>query len=147
MANTKDELKDALKQAMRDKDAQRRDVLRQLTSAIKQVEIDDQKELDEAETIAVLNKQAKQRRESIDELSDAGRDIAQEAYELALIQEFLPEQLSPEKIREMASAIIAETGAESPKDMGKVMGKLQPQVKGRADGKEVASIVRELLSQ
>ena len=148
MNHPKDLLNDALKEAMKNKDAQRRDALRLLTSAIKQVEIDSRKEVSPDEALDILQKEAKKRRESITELQSAsGREdqLLQEQYELALLEEFLPKQLSPDEIKALAQAAIAQSGATSAKEMGKIMGILQAQVKGRADGKLVNQIVRELL--
>lgn len=140
-------INDALKEAMKNKDAARRDVLRNLTSAFKQVEIDTRKELSGEDALAVLQKEAKKRRESIDEAVKAGRDeiAASERFELTLIEEFLPTQLSADEIRAIAQEIIASVGATSGKDKAKVMGPLMSRVKGVADGKLVNQIVAELL--
>lgn len=145
MAEYMDRLNTALKEAMKSKDKQRRDAIRLLTSAIKQVQIDERKDLSTDEEQNVLIKEAKKRRESIEELESAGRDASEKQYELDVITGFLPEQMSRDEIEAAAKAAIAETGAETVKDMGKVMGKLSMQVKGRADGKLVSTIVRELL--
>lgn len=148
MSHPKDLLNDALKEAMKNKDSQRRDALRLLTSAIKQVEIDTRRELSAEEALEVLQKEAKKRRESIAELQGTeGREeqLEAERYELALLEEFLPQQLSADAIRALAQQAIAQSGAQNAKELGKVMGLLQPQVKGRADGKLVNQIVRELL--
>ena len=139
-----------LKQAMKDKDTATRDTLRLISAAIKQIEVDDQKELDEDGLQAVLMKQAKQRRESISEYEKAGRnDLADpEKVELAVIEKYLPKMLGRDEIEAVAKEVIAEVGAENPKMMGAVMGKLLPKLKalGPADGKLVSQIVRELLS-
>ncbi|MCS6836163.1 MAG: GatB/YqeY domain-containing protein [Anaerolineae bacterium] len=148
MSHPKDLLNEALKEAMKNKDAQRRDALRLLTSAIKQVEIDTRRELSAEEAVEVLQKEAKKRRESIAELQgnpDREQQLAAERYELALLEEFLPKQLSEDEIRALAQQAISQSGAKSAKELGKVMSLLQPQVKGRADGKLVNQIVRELL--
>ncbi|MCA9881573.1 MAG: GatB/YqeY domain-containing protein [Anaerolineae bacterium] len=138
----------ALKEAMKNKDTERRNTIRLLQSAIKQVEVDERRELSDEDVVDILQKEAKKRRESIDELNSAGRNeqAAAEEAELDIIIEFLPAQLSQEEIEAMARDAIAKTGANSPKEMGKVMGMLAPQTKGRADGKLVSTIVRELLS-
>lgn len=148
MAHPKEAISAALKDAMKNKDTQRRDILRLLSSAFKQVEIDQQGELTAEAALDVLQKEAKKRRETIDEMEKAGRtdDVAQEQFELDVIESFLPRQMTREEIEAIAKQAIAETGAETAKDMGKVMGALQPQVKGRADGKLVSQVVRELLS-
>lgn len=147
MESLKDQLNHAVKEAMKAKDGQRRDVLRLLTSAIKQVEIDTQKELTPDQVLDVLQKEAKKRRESIAELTQVGRteQTAAEQYELALIEEFLPGQLSVDEIRTLVQQAIATSGATGGSDMGKVMSVLQPQTKGRADGRLVSQMVKELL--
>jgi uncharacterized protein YqeY len=145
-------LKEQLKQdtivASKAGDNQKRDVLRMLQAAIKQVEIDDRVTLDDAGVQQVLIKQAKQRRESLDEYTKAGRDdlAVQEKYELEVIKGYLPQMMSREEIEVLVKQVIVETGAVSPKDMGKVMGKLMPQVKGKADGRLVNEVVREQLA-
>jgi uncharacterized protein len=148
MEDPRPQLQAALKEAMVNKDSRRRDVLRQTMSAIKQVEVDTQKELSAEDVVAVLQKEAKKRRESIEEMERVGRaELAQgEHYELGVIEEFLPRQLSEDEIRAEAQAVIAEVGAEGPKDTGKVMGPLMERVKGRADGKLVNKVVRDLLT-
>ncbi len=148
MPNLKQELQEALKQAMKAKDRDRRDAIRLLQSAIKQVEIDKRAELDDDGTINILRREAKQRRETIDELESAGRgeDASSERLELALIEEFLPRQLSPEELMPIVQHAITETGASSIKEMGQVMKAVMPKLQGMADGKMVNAMVRELLS-
>ena len=146
MAEYKDKMMVVLKEAMKNKDTGRRDTIRQLQAAIKQVEVDKRKELSTDEEMDILIKEAKKRRESIEELSNAGRDTGDEERELVIIESFLPEQMTEEDIRELAQQAIAETGASEMRDMGKVMGKLSPQTKGKADGKLVSTIVREMLN-
>ncbi len=128
-------------------DGKKRDVLRMLQAAIKQVEIDDRITLDDDGVQQVLTKQAKQRRESIAEYSKGGRAdlVAQEEYELQIIEAYLPQMMSREEIQVFAQQAITDTGASSAKDMGQVMAKLMPQVKGKADGRLVNEVVRELL--
>jgi uncharacterized protein YqeY len=147
MDDVKTRLQAALKEAMTSKDNARRDVIRVLMSAIKQVEIDSQKTLAPEDMVAVLQKEAKRRRESIDEAEKIGRTdiVDQEKYELGVIETFLPKQLSREEIETFARQAIAETGVTSAKEMGKLMGALMPKVKGQADGKLVNEVVRELL--
>lgn len=148
MDDPKAKLQDALKAAMIAKDIMRRDVIRMILSAVKQVEVDTRRELTPEEVYAVLQKEAKTRRESIDESQKAGRaDAVEEGLrELAILEEFLPQQLSREQIAALAREAISQTGAAGLKDMGKVMGALMPKVKGMADGKLVNDVVRELLS-
>lgn len=144
-------LKEQLKQdtidASKSGDNRKRDILRMVQAAIKQVEIDDRVTLDDAGVEQVLTKQAKQRRESIAEYTKAGRDdlVEQEQYELEIIEAYLPQMMSREEIEVLVKQAIADTGATSSKDMGKVMGKLMPQVKGKADGRLVNEVVRDLL--
>jgi len=148
MTRIKSELNEALKAAMRARDRQQRDAIRLLQSAIKQVEIDQRGALDEAAILGILRREAKKRRETIAELESIGRGAAAtgERAELAVIERFLPRQLAAEELRPLIEAAIAEAGATSMRDMGPVMRLVMPQVAGRADGKIVNSIVRELLS-
>lgn len=146
MSDTKNRLNDALKEAMKNKDVARRDVIRMTLSAVKQVEIDTQKELGEEDVLSVLQKEVKKRRETIDELSKAGRDVEAEKFEVGVLEEFLPQQLSYEEIKAIAAEIVAQVGATTAKDTGKVMGPLMARVKGIADGKLVSQAVRELLN-
>lgn len=147
MSDPKAQVTDALKEAMKNKDNARRDLLRMMTSAFKQVEIDTRKDLTPDDAMAVLQKEAKKRRESIDEAVKAGRtEIAdQEKYELGVIEEFLPRQLSYDEVKVIAQEIIAQVGVTSAKEKGKVMGPLMSRVKGVADGKLVNQVVAELL--
>lgn len=144
----KEQIQQDLKAAMRAKDTQRREVLRLLLAALKQVEVDQQKELSAEETQGVLMSEAKKRRETIEEAKSAGRSemAAQEEYELAVIEAYLPRQLDRDEIEALARETIEEVGATTPKDMGNVMRVLMPRLKGRADGKLVNTVVRELLS-
>lgn len=148
MEDPKPILKDALKEAMKAKDTVRRDVIRFAQSAIKQVEIDTQKELSPEEAVAVLQKEAKKRRESITEMENVGRadEAEQERAELAILEEFLPKQMSEDEIAVIVDEVIAQMGATDPKDMGKVMGPVMARVKGLADGGTVNKVVRERLN-
>jgi uncharacterized protein YqeY len=147
MTEPREQLQAALKEAMINKDNMRRDVIRGLLSAVKQVEIDSQKTVNAEGTIDILQKEAKKRRESIDEATKVGRsEIAdQEKLELAIIESFLPTQLSREEVKVIVQETITQTGVTSPKEIGKLMGALMPKVKGLADGKLVNEVVRELL--
>ncbi len=144
----KEQLQSDLADAMREGDQQKRDTLRLLLSAVKQAEVDGQKSLDDDGVQAILNKQAKQRRESIEEYNKADRTdlAAQEKLELDILESYLPQQMSRAEISELAIKTISQVGASNPQDMGKVMGRLMPQVKGRADGRLVNEVVRELLT-
>jgi len=145
--STEEQLRNDLADAMREGDTEKRNTLRLLLAAIKQSEVDGQKSLDNAGVQSVLAKQAKQRRESIADYEQVGRlDLAnQEKAELEIIELYLPQQMGKEQITEIASKIIVDVGASSPKDMGKVMGQLMPQLQGQADGRLVNEVVRELL--
>lgn len=136
-----------LKEAMRAQDRRRLSVIRMALNAIKQEEIDRQVKLSAEEAAAVLMREAKKRRESITEAEQAGRlDVAsEEQAELAILESYLPRQLSAEEIADLARAAICEVGASSPKDMGNVMRVLMPRLKGQAEGKLVNQIVRDLL--
>ncbi len=144
----KEQLNNDVKTAMREKDTDTRDTLRLLLAAIKQEEIDNQITLDDAGVQAVITKQAKQRRESIADYSKANRLdlVEEEEKQLVIIEKYLPQMMSKEEIRAIAETVIAETGVTDAKGMGQVMGKLMPQVKGKADGRLVNEVVRDLLN-
>ncbi len=137
-----------MKTAMKAGEKDRLAVIRLMLSAIKQVEVDERIELDDARVTVVLDKMGKQRRESISQFSDAGRDdlIAIEEAELEIIQEYLPEALSDQEITDLIGQAIAETGAASMKEMGKVMGILKPKLQGRADMGKVSQQIKSQLS-
>ncbi|HEB56396.1 MAG TPA: GatB/YqeY domain-containing protein [Gammaproteobacteria bacterium] len=139
---------DDVKTAMRSKDKDRLGVLRLITAAIKQIEVDQRITLDDDQVIAVLEKMLKQRKDSIEQFSKAGRDelAAQEASEIEIIQEYLPEQLSEDEISSLIDDAISTTGAAGMKDMGKVMGLLKPKLAGRADMGMVSRIIKDQLS-
>lgn len=145
----KDRLTEDMKAAMKEKESGRLklSVIRMARSAIKNIEIDKKKELNDDETIDVIAREVKQRRDAIDEFSKAGRqDIVDTLQqEIAVLMPYLPEQLTEEEIRSLVQEVITEVQPQGPKDMGKVMGKLMPKVKGKADGKLVNQIVKELM--
>jgi len=132
---------------MKGGDKARLGVVRLMLAAVKQREVDERIELDDAQVLAVLDKMVKQRRDSIQQYTDAGRsDLAeQEAAEIAVIQEFLPEELPEAEIAGIIEAAIAETGAESMRDMGRVMAIVKPKVQGRADVGMVSGLVKQKL--
>ncbi len=134
--------------AMRAKDKPRLGTLRLVTAAIKQLEVDSRSSLDDAEVLAVLEKMLKQRRDSLQQYSDAGRqDLAdQESYEIAIIATYMPEALPADELEALIDAAIAETGATSIRDMGNVMGLLKSRVQGRADLGAVSGTVKQKLS-
>ncbi len=147
MENLKQELQNALKEAMRNKEKERRNVIRLVQSAVKQVEVDEQTELDNDAVMKILQKEAKKRRESIAELEKAGRaeDAENEKFELVVIEDFLPKQLTAEELKPIVQEAIDEVGATSMKQMGDIMKIVMPKVQGRTDGRQVNAVVKELL--
>jgi uncharacterized protein YqeY len=143
----KQQITEAMKAAMKAGDKARLGVIRLMLAAIKQREVDERIELDDAQVLAVLDKMVKQRRDSIQQYSNAGRgELAeQEAAEIAVIQEFLPEELSESEIAGIIEAAIAEIGAASMRDMGKVMAIVKPKIQGRADVGTVSGLVKQKL--
>ena len=144
----RDRLEAAMRDAMRAREDQRVQTLRMAMSAAHNRRIALGRDLTDDEVVEVLTRQVKQRRESIEMYRSAGRDdrAAAEEAEAAILAEFLPEQLDEAAVEELARAAIAETSASSPADMGRVMGRLTPQTKGRADGRMVSDVVRRLLA-
>lgn len=141
-------IESAMRDAMRARDEQRTATLRMAMAAVHNQKIARGRDLTDDEVVEVLTRQVKQRRESIAMYRDAGRDdrAAAEEAEAAILGEYLPEQLSEAEIEALAREAIAETGAASPGDMGRVMGRLAPQTRGRADGRTVSDVVRRLLA-
>jgi uncharacterized protein YqeY len=144
-----DKINTDLKAAMRAREELRLLVLRTLLSSINYAEIAKQKKLDDGGIIEVVGKEIKQRRESIEAYDKGNRpDLStKEKAELAILQEYMPAQMSREEITAIVEKVIAEVGPTGPGDKGKVMQKLMPQVKGKADGNEVNSIVTDLLGK
>jgi uncharacterized protein YqeY len=142
------QIKDDIKAAMKAKEVQKRDALRLLDSALKQVEVDERKELTDEDVMAIIAKQIKQRNDAATQYRDAGRDdlLEKELAEIAVFEAYLPAQMSDEELAEALKAIIAETGAESMKDMGKVMGAAKAKIGTQADGKRINECVKSLLS-
>ncbi len=145
----KERLKEDMKAALKAKDKEKLSVIRMLQALIKNAEIDKRGELTDEEIISLLQKYAKQRRESIEMYEKGGRQdlVEKEKRELEIVEGYLPKQMSEEEIRELVAEVIKEVGASSPKDLGKVMQAVMPKVKGRADGSLVNRVVRELLAQ
>jgi hypothetical protein len=143
----REQLTDEMKTAMKAKDEPRLSCIRLVRSAVKNREIDQKKELDDAAIIEVISSLLKQRRESIRMFGEAGRHdlVEKEERELAVLLEFLPSQLSRQEIVDLVARVIDECGAQGAKDMGRVMKGLMPHVSGRADGKLVSEVVKELL--
>ena len=143
----KTELTQALKDAMRSKNEVQKRTVRMALAAVKNAEIDQQHELDDPAILAILQKEVKMRRETIEGAQQAGRDdlIAEAEAEIAVLEGFLPKGLTPEELEAIVAAAIAEVGASSMREMGQVMQAVMPKVRGRADGKDVNQIVRKLL--
>ncbi len=148
MADLRALISEATTTAMKARDKPRLAALRLVNAALKQVEVDERKELNDDDVLAVLNRMLKQRRDSESQFRDAGRtDLAEvEAFEIALIGEFMPEPLDDAAVDALIAAAIASSGAESMRDMGKVMGALRSEVQGRADMGLVSAKVKAALS-
>ena len=145
----KQKLTDDLTRALKSGDTVRRSVIRLVMAAIKNAEIARQGSLDDADILGIIAKEVRQRRESIEAFKQGDRPdlVAQEETELAILDEYLPQQMTREEIVEAARRVIEEIGAQGPGDKGKVMPKLIAQLKGRADGRDINAVVTELLSQ
>jgi len=141
-------IEEEIKEAMKSRDAERRDALRLIVNALKGSEKELQRPLSEDEELQVLQRERKKRIEAADAFRNGGREeqAATEERELAILQEFMPEPLSEEEIEEIIDDAIAEVGATSMADLGRVMADVMPQIAGRADGSSVSQIVREKLA-
>ena len=148
MDELKIRVKDDMKAAMKAKDKGRLNVIRMILAGIKQIEVDERIELDDARIIVVLDKMLKQRRESIKQFNAAGRtDLTEiEEAEVLVIQGYLPQALTEGEIQGMVEKAVADSGAESIKDMGKVMGIVRPQMVGRADMSVVSAVIKNRLA-
>ena len=144
-----DQLQADMKTAMRDGDTDRRDTLRMVVAAAQNAAKDKREALSDEEALAVVTREVKMRRESIEAFRSAGREdlAAQEQLEIDILVPYLPEQLGEDDVRALVIDAVVSTGASSPKDMGRVMGELMPKVKGRADGKLVSRLVNEELAR
>lgn len=144
----KDQITDDLKTAMRAGDTRRRDALRLLTAALKQKEVDERKTLADADVVAIIDKMLKQRRDSIAQFRQGGRDdLAEgEQFEISVLEPYMPAAVSEAEIEAAIAAAIAETGARAPADMGKVMGPLKAKLAGRADMAKVSALVKQKLA-
>ncbi|RMH61434.1 MAG: GatB/YqeY domain-containing protein [Calditrichaeota bacterium] len=136
-----------MKNALKSGDKARLNVLRTTLAQLKDERIRQQRELNDDDVLTVLGRGVKSRKDSVESYKKGGReDLAEkEAFEISVLQSYLPEQMTDEAIRKEVATIIAETGAESIKDMGKVMGQAMARMKGKADGKKVQAIVRQML--
>lgn len=143
----KAQISEDMKTAMRAKDMQKLGVIRLLQAAIKQREVDERIELDDAAVVGVVEKMLKQRRDSIAAFEGANRmDLAdQEKFEVTVLQAYLPAQLSEEEINAIIAKVVADTGASSAKDMGKVVGAVKPLVAGKADMSKVSGLIKAAL--
>jgi len=145
----KEKILQDLKEAMRAQDVTRRTTLRMVVAAIKNLEIETSSELEAGDVLQIIQKQVKSRRESIEEFRKGNREdlIEKEQTEIDILKEYLPEEASEENIRSAAAEIITSINASGPQDIGKVMPKLIEQFQGRADGRTINGIVRELLDK
>jgi uncharacterized protein len=145
----KTNLNEAVKTAMKSGDELGKRVIRMALASIKQAEVDRRESIDDAAVIAILQKEIKTRRESLEESQKAGRPEAVKVYEqeIVLLESFLPKAMSADELRALVREVIAETGASSPADMGKVMKAVMPKVAGRAAGDQISQAVRELLQK
>lgn len=144
----KSRINDDMKAAMRAKEKDRLGVIRLIMAAIKQREVDERIELDDTQVLAVLDKMVKQRRDSIDQYTNAGRDelAAKEQAEVEIIQQYLPAELSDGELDQLIQECVSEVGASGMQDMGKVMAALKPKVQGRADMGKVSQKVKAAVS-
>jgi uncharacterized protein YqeY len=144
----KERITEDMKSAMRAAQKERLGTVRMILAGIKQREVDERVSLDDSQVLAVIDKMVKQRKESIAQFETGGRAdlVAKEKAEIALLQEYLPTQLSPAEIEALISAAIAKTGAASIKDMGKVMGALKSELAGRADMGAVSARIKQKLA-
>lgn len=147
MSDIVKQVKDAVKAAMRAKEKPRLNALRLITAEFKKVEVDERIEVDDARALTILDKMAKQRRDSITQYQQAGRDelVAVEQYEIDVLTEFLPAALTADELASLVADAVAQSGAAGMQDMGKVMGILKPQVQGRADMAQISQLVKAQL--
>ncbi len=143
----KEQIQHDIKEAMRAKDTARRDTLRNLSAAIKQIEVDERRELDDSDVEAILTRYAKQREDAKAQFAQGGRDdlVAKEEAELAIVRAYLPEPLSDEELTTALEEIVAQTGAKSMRDMGRIMGEAKARLGSRADGARINVIIKRLL--
>ena len=143
----REKIEEDIRQSMRSQNRQRLDALRFLKNAIQMVEKDQQKELNDTGVTEVIAKQVRERRESIRMFEEGSRTdlVAKESAELAVLEEYMPPQMSAEQLSTLIREVIEQVGAETPRDKGRVMGRLMPQVRGLADGAQVNALVDEIL--
>ena len=143
----REQIKEDIKAAMRAKETEKRDTLRNIQTAIKQIEVDERKELTDAEVEKILMKYAKQREEGIKQFKEAGREdlVAKEEAELALVKQYLPEPMEEDELETILQGIITKVGAAGMQDMGKIMGAAKQAVGSRADGARINKVAKKLL--
>lgn len=143
----KETFMEEMKNAMKEKDVMKKNVVTMVRSAIKQYEVDNRVELDDEGVLEIITKEVKKRKDSLPEYEKSGREelVKNLNEEINYLMKYLPEQLSEDEVREIVKQTIAEVGAQSVRDMGKVMGPVIAKTKGRADGKVINTIVKELL--
>ena len=148
-ASLKQKLAEAIKQSMKDGDTVKRSALRLLMSSINNAEIAKRADLSDADILGIIAKEVRQHQESIESFRQGNRQdlVAKEEAEMAVLQVYLPQQMSREEVVDAARRIIEELGAQGPNDKGRVMPKIIAQLKGRADGREINEVVTELLNQ
>jgi len=148
MSSLLDQIKTDMKEAMKAKEVVKRDALRLLLSAFKQVEVDERKELSDEDVSKIIQKQVKQRQDSAAQYKEAGRDdlLEKEESEIAIFMAYMPKQLDDAELEAAVQAIITQVGAASMKDMGKVMGAASKSLSGKADGKRINELVKKLLA-
>ena len=148
MSNLKNQITEDMKNAMRAKEAGKLLAIRMLLAAIKQKEIDERIEVTDAQVLSIIEKQIKQRKDSIAQFTTAGRDdlVVQEQFELNILQAYQPAQMSEEQVRAAVAAAVAQTGAKTPQDMGKLMAVLKPALAGKADMGMVSIVVKAALT-
>ena len=142
------DIKDAIKTAMKDKDTATRDALRLLDSALKQIEVDERRELSDDDVLKIIQKQVKQRKDSMAQYKEAGREdlYEKESAEVAIYERYLPKQLSDDELKNELRSIIEQVGATSMKDIGKVMGAASKALASKAEGKRINTMAKEILS-
>ena len=148
MSDLKTTIGDATKTAMKARDKERVAVLRMVNAEIKRVEVDERRDVTDADVLGILNKMLKQRQDSLKQFTDAGRDdlAKQEAYEIGVVQDFLPAQMDDAELAALIDKIITDTGAAGMQDMGKVMGALKSAAQGQADMGRASALVKEKLA-
>ena len=146
--NLKDQIKSDVKDAMRAKEVVKRDTLRNIQASIKQIEVDERRDVTDADVESIMMKYLKQREDAKAQFADAGRDdlVEKEDAEIAIVKAYLPEPMDDAELETVLKEVIASTGAESMKDMGKVMGAAKAAIGSRADGGRINQVVKKLLS-